>query len=119
MSLTPSRKQGKKFLNPIPTDLGGLKILVPVLKEYIDNKAESTPKKTIGPFTTDTSVYQTPPKSGLRVTLIGHSSLLIEIDDKRILTDPVWSHRISFTSLFGPKRFFAPPFALDELEELY
>jgi L-ascorbate metabolism protein UlaG (beta-lactamase superfamily) len=44
---------------------------------------------------------------------------LIEIDDKRILTDPVWSHRISFTSLFGPKRFFAPPFALDELEELY
>jgi L-ascorbate metabolism protein UlaG (beta-lactamase superfamily) len=115
MNLTGAKKKGRKFQNPIPTDLGGLGIMLPVLKEYINNKAENTPKQTFGPFKTDAKVYQKPPKNGLRITLIGHSSLLIEIDGKRILTDPVWSDRVSFSSYFGPKRFFQPPLALDEL----
>src|ERR1700733_5486323 len=118
MSLTGAKKKGKKFLNPIPTDEAGFGKLIPILKEYYSNKAENNPAQTIGPFKTDLSVYQTPPESGLRVTLIGHSSLLIEIDGKRILTDPVWSERVSFTSLFGPKRFFEPPLQLSELPPL-
>ena len=44
--------------------------------------------------------------------------MLIEIDGKRILTDPVWSERASFSSFIGPKRFFAPPLRLDELPPL-
>jgi L-ascorbate metabolism protein UlaG (beta-lactamase superfamily) len=118
MNLSGAVKKGSKYQNPIPTDIGGLKIMFPILKEYIDNKAENTPVQTLGPFKTDTSVYQTPPKDGLRVTWIGHSSVLIEIDGKRILTDPVWSDRVSFSSFFGPKRFFQPPLALDELPQL-
>jgi L-ascorbate metabolism protein UlaG (beta-lactamase superfamily) len=118
MNLPSSSKKGKKYQNPIPTDMGGLEIMIPVLKEYANNKAENTPKKALGPFKTDKSVYQTPPASGLRVTWIGHSSILIEIDGKTILTDPVWSDRVSFSSFFGPKRFFAPPLRLDELPPL-
>jgi L-ascorbate metabolism protein UlaG (beta-lactamase superfamily) len=118
MSIEKSRKEGKKFLNPIPTEEAGFDKMIPILKEYINNKAENTPKKTIGPFHTDVSIYQTPPKSGLRITLIGHSSLLIEIDGKRILTDPVWSERVSFSQRFGPKRFFEPPLPLSELPPL-
>lgn len=118
MNLIGASKKGKKFQNPIPTDEAGFGKMIPILKEYINNKAENIPKQTIGPFKTDTSVYNTPPASGLRVTLIGHSSLLIEIDGKRILTDPVWSNRVSFTQLLGPKRFFQPPLALDELPKL-
>ncbi|HAL82754.1 MAG TPA: MBL fold metallo-hydrolase [Mucilaginibacter sp.] len=118
MDIAGAKKKGKKFQNPVPTDMGGLGIMIPVLKEYIYNKAENVPKKTMGPFKTDVAVYQTPPASGLRVTWVGHSGLLIEIDGKRILTDPVWSDRVSFTSLFGPKRFFQPPLTLDELPPL-
>jgi L-ascorbate metabolism protein UlaG (beta-lactamase superfamily) len=118
MSIEPSRKSGKKFLNTIPTDEAGFGKLLPILREYINNKAENTPKKTLGPFKTDTSVYTTPPASGLRVTWVGHSSLLIEIDGKRILTDPVWSNRVSFSQQFGPKRFFQPPIALADLPPL-
>jgi L-ascorbate metabolism protein UlaG (beta-lactamase superfamily) len=118
MSLQGSVKKGRKFLNPIPTNEAGFDKMIPILKEYLHNKAENTPKKQLGPFKTDTSVYANPPASGLRVTLIGHSSLLIEIDGKRILTDPVWSERVSFTQLMGPKRFFEPPIALDELPGL-
>ena len=112
MSLEGSSKKGKKFLNPIPTDLGGFSKLIPILKEYSNNKAENNPKQTIGPFKTDFSIYKTPPSNGLRITWIGHSSLLIEIDGKRILTDPVWSDRVSFSSFFGPTRFFQPPLTL-------
>jgi L-ascorbate metabolism protein UlaG (beta-lactamase superfamily) len=118
MSLSGSQKKGRKFINPVPTDAGGFGKLIPILKEYITNKAEVIPKNTLGPFKTDTSVYATPPKSGLRITWVGHSSLLIEIDGKRILTDPVWSNRVSFSQRFGPQRFFQPPIALADLPPL-
>jgi len=115
MSLTGAVKVGKKFMNPVPTDEAGFDKLIPILKEYINNKAENTPKQTIGPFKTDASIYKTPPESGLRVTWMGHSSLLIEIEGKWILTDPVWNERASFSSWFGPKRFFEAPLPLSEL----
>jgi L-ascorbate metabolism protein UlaG (beta-lactamase superfamily) len=118
MSLSGSQKKGKKFLNPVPTDEAGFDKLIPILKEYINNKAEAVPKKTLGPFKTDVSIYNTPPAGGLRVTWVGHSSLLIEIDGKRILTDPVWSNRVSFSQFIGPKRFFQPPIALADLPPL-
>ena len=44
------------------------------------------------------------PPSGLRVTWFGHSSMLIEIDGKRLLTDPMWGERSSPISWLGPKR---------------
>jgi hypothetical protein len=40
------------------------------------------------------SFFKSSPADGLRVTWIGHSSVLIEIDGRRILIDPVWSDRI-------------------------
>ncbi|MEN0054080.1 MAG: MBL fold metallo-hydrolase [Mucilaginibacter sp.] len=118
MSLEGSRKQGKKYINVIPTDEAGFGKMPAILREYINNKAENTPKKTLGPFKTDASVYQIPPASGLRITWVGHSSILIEIDGKRILTDPVWGERASFSKYFGPKRFFEPPLLLSELPPL-
>jgi L-ascorbate metabolism protein UlaG (beta-lactamase superfamily) len=118
MSLSGSVKKEGKYLNPIPTQEAGFGKMIPILREYLNNKAENNPKKTLGPFKTDTSIYLSPPKSGLRITWLGHSSLLIEIDGKRILTDPVWSDRVSFSKLIGPKRFFQPPLALYDLPPL-
>jgi L-ascorbate metabolism protein UlaG (beta-lactamase superfamily) len=118
MSLPESRKKEGKYINPIPTSDGGFGKLLPILVEYAINKAENNPKKTLGPFKTDLSAYNTPPVSGLRITWVGHSSLLIEIDGKRILTDPVWSERVSFSQSIGPKRFFEPPLVLSDLPPL-
>lgn len=118
MSLESARKKGRKFLNPIPTDEAGFSKMIPIIREYYNNTAENTPKQTLGPFKTDPSIYKKQPVSGLRITWIGHSSLLIEIDGKRILTDPVWGERASFLSFMGPKRFFEPPLSLDELPPL-
>jgi L-ascorbate metabolism protein UlaG (beta-lactamase superfamily) len=118
MSTFESHKKGNKFLNPIPTTEASWSNALPMIKAYATNKAEVVPRKTLGPFKTDISIYKTPPKSGLRITWVGHSSLLIEIDGHTILTDPVWSQRVSFTQLMGPKRFFNPPIALSDLPPL-
>ncbi|GAB3906382.1 MBL fold metallo-hydrolase [Mucilaginibacter boryungensis] len=118
MTLKGSIKKEGKYLNPIPTTDAGFAKLIPILVEYATNKAENTPKIPLGPFKTDISVYNAAPLNGLRITWFGHSSLLIEIDGKRILTDPVWSDRVSFSQSFGPKRFFAPTLPLKELPPL-
>jgi L-ascorbate metabolism protein UlaG (beta-lactamase superfamily) len=118
MSLDGSNKKAGKYINVIPTDEAGFGKLIPILREYMGNKAENSPKNQIGPFKTDVDVYNTRPASGLRITWVGHSSILIEIDGKRILTDPVWGDRASFSKFFGPKRFFKPPIALNDLPHL-
>ena len=53
--------------------------------------------------------FATPPDSGLRVTWLGHSSSLVEIDGQRVLFDPVFGERASPVSWAGPKRFHPPP----------
>jgi L-ascorbate metabolism protein UlaG (beta-lactamase superfamily) len=118
MSLEGSRKKAKKYINVIPTDEAGFGKMIPILREYIGNKAENSPRKPIGPFKTDVTIFNDAPKSGLRITWVGHSSILIEIDGKRILTDPVWGDRVSFSKHFGPKRFFKPAIALQDLPPL-
>lgn len=55
------------------------------------------------------------PANGLRVTWFGHSTLLVEMEGKRVLFDPIWSERCSPSSFVGPKRFHAPPLPLAQL----
>lgn len=57
----------------------------------------------------------TPPATGLRVTWLGHSTVLVEIDGHRVLLDPVWGDRVSPFEWAGPRRWFAPPIALADL----
>jgi len=113
--LKRAEKEGRRFLNPVPTTVGGFSMAFKVLPLYFNNPAESEPKERLGPFRTDATVYATEPASGLRVTWLGHSSMLIEIDGVRVLVDPVWEERASPFQWFGPKRFFAPPLKLEEL----
>lgn len=51
----------------------------------------------------------------LQVTWLGHSSVLIEIDGLRLLTDPVLSDRASPVPFAGPKRFTPPALTVDQL----
>ncbi len=46
--------------------------------------------------------------AGLRVTMVGHATVLIQIDGLNILTDPVWAERASPLSFAGPKRVTEP-----------
>ncbi len=66
----------------------------------------------------DKKRFETPPPSGLRVTWLGHASVLVEIDGHRMLTDPVWSHRASPIPWLGPTRWYDPAIALADLPAL-
>lgn len=117
MPLARSKKEGKVYINPIPT-VQTTQSFWKLLSDYATAKSERVPAVPLGPFVTDTSVYNSLPATGLRITWMGHSSILIEIDGKRILTDPVWGPRASFSAAVGPKRFFPAPCPLDQLPEL-
>jgi L-ascorbate metabolism protein UlaG (beta-lactamase superfamily) len=116
--LKRAEKQGGKFLNPVPTDVGGVRVVFKVLPQYVNNRAQVEPKRPLGPFRTDASVYAAEAASGLRVTWFGHSASLIEIDGMRVLVDPVWEQRASPFSFMGPKRFFEPTIALQALPKI-
>ena len=51
----------------------------------------------------------------LRVTMVGHATLLIQVAGRNILTDPVWSDRCSPVRFAGPKRVTAPGIAFADL----
>lgn len=67
------------------------------------------------PSVSPLEVWASVPDSGLRATWLGHSTMLLETDGLRILTDPVWGPRASPSRLMGPKRFQPVPVALREL----
>ena len=56
--------------------------------------------------------------SGVKITLIGHSTTLIQIHGVNILTDPVFSDRSSPVSFLGPKRFRKPGIDFDALPKI-
>jgi L-ascorbate metabolism protein UlaG (beta-lactamase superfamily) len=116
--LRRAEKVGRKFQNPVPTAVGGPAVALKILPRFIFFDEERMPRRTLGPFRTDASVYATAPKSGLRITWMGHSSMLVEIDGVCVLIDPVWDQRASPVQWAGPKRFFAPPLRLEELPRI-
>lgn len=54
----------------------------------------------------------------LKFLWIGHASCLVEIDNVRVLFDPVFSERASFSQHFGPKRFRPVPCGVTDLPEV-
>lgn len=104
---------GNRFVNALPTArMDGWALTQRWLKGAPFTIPDA-PLTTVTP----TSLNE-PPASGLRITWFGHSSMLVEVDGRRFLTDPVWSERCSPSTFIGPKRFFAPPLPIEQLPAL-
>lgn len=54
----------------------------------------------------------------LKVTFIGHSTVLIQFDGLNILTDPVWYERCSPVQWAGPKRIIPAGIRLEDLPKI-
>ncbi|MGQ0643516.1 MAG: MBL fold metallo-hydrolase, partial [Gemmatimonadaceae bacterium] len=109
---------GRTFVNTTPTPFGFKEgVERPTMRDFLcggDRRVPSGPLLLGNPL----AHWATRPDSGLRVTWLGHSALLIEIDGVRLLTDPVWGNRASPLPFAGPKRFHPPPVRLAELPPL-
>ena len=70
------------------------------------------------PWPEQVAVSPTVPESrveAMRITMVGHATLLIQVAGLNILTDPVWSERTSPVTFAGPRRVTAPGVALNDL----
>jgi L-ascorbate metabolism protein UlaG (beta-lactamase superfamily) len=56
--------------------------------------------------------------AGVRATIIGHASVLIQAGGLNVLTDPVWSERASPLPFIGPRRVWAPGIAFETLPRI-
>jgi L-ascorbate metabolism protein UlaG (beta-lactamase superfamily) len=73
------------------------------------------PQFEIPVISIDPDRLRSPAPSGLRAMWFGHSSVLIELDGIRIMTDPVFSKVVSPIPPLGPERFHRPPIALEDM----
>jgi L-ascorbate metabolism protein UlaG (beta-lactamase superfamily) len=107
---------GDRFrnLHPIMPGLRNPAVPMPTLAEFICGGERRVPRAPL-PSLNPLDAWTRPPASGLRATWLGHSTVLIEIDGLRVLTDPVWGPRASPARFAGPKRFQPVPVALREL----
>jgi L-ascorbate metabolism protein UlaG (beta-lactamase superfamily) len=104
---------GDRFnnLHPIIPGLRDPNTPMPALRDFLCGGERRVPRQPL-PSVNPLPAWAARPASGLRATWLGHSTVLIEIDGLRVLTDPVWGPRASPSSLAGPKRFQPVPVAL-------
>jgi L-ascorbate metabolism protein UlaG (beta-lactamase superfamily) len=106
--------QGSHFDNPQPivNDTGA------AIGHLLSSDPHVTPDSPPSTVTVEPGRFANPPVSGLRVTWLGHSAMLLEVDGHRFLTDPMWSQRVGPVGFMGPKRWFPPLLALKDLPPL-
>jgi L-ascorbate metabolism protein UlaG (beta-lactamase superfamily) len=112
---SPNFKDGK-FQNPVETKMQTDDMpFFKVMKEFIFAKGDRVPAGTINVEAIDLSQFRQAAQD-VKICWLGHSAFLIEIDGKIILTDPVFSKRVSPFSFFGTKSFiYSENYTLDNL----
>lgn len=104
---------GKKFLNPKGVEAkGGMEVF-----KWMMQRKRGPWKRVL-----ESSYGQRPLghyKDGIRITFINHSTFLIQVDGLNILTDPVWSKRVSPFPWAGPKRMKPPGIRFEDLPRIH
>ena len=112
---SPQWRDGR-FRNPTPRVDGPWRRML--WEFFFAGAAHRTPAAPLPIVPRRAADYAAPPASGLRVTWLGHSTFLLEIDGRRLLVDPVWAERAGPLARVGPRRFHPPPLPLAELPPL-
>jgi L-ascorbate metabolism protein UlaG (beta-lactamase superfamily) len=109
----PPHFDGKRYFNPNAAQARGF---LDVLRWKLTSRPEPSPA-----FIADV-VPSVPPASvdddQLRVTLVNHSTVLLQQPGANILTDPIWSLRASPLTWAGPKRVRTPGVRWEDLPRI-
>src|SRR6266513_572097 len=106
----PKHFDGKRFFNPDAPQVPGFR---DVIRWKLTSRPEPSPS-----FIPDGEPSQPPPRvngNALRVTLVNHSTVLLQQRGSNILTDPIWSERASPLSWIGPRRRRKPGVSWEDL----
>lgn len=108
------------FQNEVPSSTSP--VAVPgergMVGEMLFGKQRRRPSKPVPVVTPSLSELEAPASAGVRATWLGHATVLLEIEGRRVLFDPVWSERCSPSSLAGPRRLHPVPMELAALPRL-
>jgi len=100
--------------NPVKVTKGGQFEHARILWDFFFNKpAHTRPSGKIPVQIVTREQLQSAPNG--TVYRLGHSTVLMKLDDAFWITDPMFSDRASPLQLFGPERFHAPPISIAEL----
>jgi len=91
--------------------------VAPTISEFLHGGQRRVPPGPL-PSVDPVARWSRKPETALRATWLGHSTVLLEMDGVRILTDPVWGNRASPVTFAGPKRFQPVPVAISALPPL-
>ena len=108
----PKHFDGRRFYNPDARQAPGL---LDVMQWKLTSRPEPSPR-----FIADVQP-SAPPRAngiGLRVTLVNHSTVLLQQAGSNILTDPIWSERASPLSWIGPRRRREPGVRMEDLPRI-
>ncbi|WP_144637637.1 MBL fold metallo-hydrolase [Bordetella genomosp. 13] len=113
---SPQSAEGR-FRNPKPRPAMGLAGFMGLLWDVLFNKPSTTVPSAALPVQalTRADLLAAPDRSLFR---LGHSTVLLKLRGGFWITDPVFAQRASPFQWMGPKRFHAPPIALDDLPPL-
>jgi L-ascorbate metabolism protein UlaG (beta-lactamase superfamily) len=113
---SPQAADGR-FRNPVPKPADGVGKTLGIMWNFFFNKPATTVPKAPIPVLalTRADLEAAPDRSLFR---LGHSTMLIKLRGGFWITDPVFAERASPVQWMGPKRFHAPPIALDQLPPL-
>jgi len=106
-----------RFRNPAPRPAMGFAKTAALAWEFLFHKPDDTVPRAPLPVATLTraDLAAAPDRSLFR---LGHSTVLLKLGGGFWITDPVFAERASPVQWMGPKRFHAPPIALDDLPPL-
>jgi L-ascorbate metabolism protein UlaG (beta-lactamase superfamily) len=110
----PKHFDGKRFYNPDAPQAPGF---LDALRWKLTSRPQPSPR-----FVADVE-QSVPPRreedGGLRITLVNHSTVLLQQRGSNILTDPIWSERASPLSWIGPRRRRSPGVSLEDLPPIH
>ena len=106
------------FHNEVPASIAPASSGPGILREMIRGKEIRRPRQPVPVVAPSATELAEPPAGGLRLTWLGHATVLVELEGRRVLFDPVWSDRVSPSQAVGPRRLHPMPMSLDELPPL-
>ena len=120
------RSRNPYYSGPVSDHFDGLQFYVPggeppkgfadLIKWQLGGGRKAWPDRFPSPHS------DTPPArvdgDALRVSFVGHATMLLQVRGLNVLTDPVWSERCSPVSWAGPKRVNDPGVPFDRLPKI-
>lgn len=115
----PNYRNGE-FQNPVETNMDiGFKGYVKLISARLFGETENlTPDREIPVLEVNKKRFIAEQDTATKITWLGHSAFLIEVDGKRLLLDPMMGEIASPFSFIGPKRFTALPITAEELPHI-